>query len=255
MESGRIHMLGPYEAPGLAVKRLVRVYVPRRARPVLRPTLVMFDGQNVFDDAPSFAGGWHVHAAVEKLAASVPPPVVVAIDHGHQHRIHELSPFEVRGAAGQADTLIGWMAGVLLPELRRSLSLDPDPRKVVVGGSSMGGLAALYAHGLSPDVFGGALAMSPSLWVAHKAIVAWLAARQLAPWSRIYLDGGRREGGGALVRELAALAETLRHRRGQYVLFRDDPRGLHREADWRRRLPPALRFFFGKSREGRVTSR
>jgi enterochelin esterase-like enzyme len=248
MESGRIHLLGPYEVPGLAAKRLVRVYVPRRARPALRPTLVMFDGQNVFDDEPSFAGGWHVHEAVEKLAAPVPPPVVVAIDHGHHHRIQELSPFEVRGVAGHADVLVAWMAEVLLPELRRSLALDPDPRKVVVGGSSMGGLAALYAHARTPDAFGGALAMSPSLWVAGKAIVRWLANRQLAPWSRIYLDGGRREAGGALVRDLAALAEVLRHRRGQYVLFRDDPRGGHREADWRRRLPPALRFFFGTSR-------
>ncbi len=248
MEPGRIHLLGPYDVPGLAAKRLVRVYVPRRARPVARPTLVLFDGQNVFDDAPSFAGGWHVHAAVERLAASVGPPVVVAIDHGHEHRIHELSPFEVRGAAGRADTLVEWVARALLPELRLGARLDPDPRRVVVGGSSMGGLAALFAHVRSPDVFGGALAMSPSLWVAARAILPWMAQRPLAPWSRIYLDGGRREGGGALVRELGLLAEALRQRHGQYVLFRDDPKGTHREADWRRRLPPALRFFYGTSR-------
>lgn len=252
MEPGRVHLLGPHAVPGLAAARQVRVYVPRRARPTARPTLVLFDGQNVFDDAPSFAGGWHVHAAVERLARNVEPPVVVAIDHGGVHRIHELSPFPVQGGEGRAEVLVGWMAGSLLPGLRGSLRLDPDPRRVVVGGSSMGGLAALYAHGARPDVFGGALAMSPSLWVAGRAIVAWLADRQLAPWSRVYLDAGRREARGALVRDAGLLAELLRHRHGEHVLFRDDPRGHHREACWRRRLPGALRFFFGTSRSPRL---
>lgn len=252
MESGRVHVLGPYSVPGLAVARQIRVYVPRRARPTSRPTLVLFDGQNVFDDAPSFAGGWHVHAAVERLARNAAPPVVVAVDHGGEHRIHELSPFAVNGAEGRAEILVRWMADVLLAELRSPLGLDRDPRRVVIGGSSMGGLASLFAHASRPDVFGGALAMSPSLWVARRAIVSWLSDRQLAPWSRVYLDAGRREANGALVREAGALADVLRRRHGEHVLFRDDPRGLHREACWRRRLPGALRFFYGTSRSPRL---
>ena len=117
MEAGRVHLLGPYPVPGLAVARQVRIYVPRRARPASRPSLVLFDGQNVFDDAPSFAGGWHAHAAVERLARNVSPPVIVAVDHGGEHRIHELSPFAVNGADGRAEVLVRWMAEVLLPEL------------------------------------------------------------------------------------------------------------------------------------------
>jgi predicted alpha/beta superfamily hydrolase len=212
----------------------------------------MFDGQNVFDDGPAFAGGWHVHAAIERLARNVAPPVVVAIDHGGEHRIAELSPFEVQGHAGMAQVLVSWIADALLPELRPLLALDDDPRRVVVGGSSMGGLAALFAQVSRPEVFGGALAMSPSLWIAGRAMLGWIEARPLAPWARVYLDAGRREGRGALVRDAAALAEALRERLGAGVFFRDDPRGLHREACWRRRLPGALRFFFGTSRRPRL---
>lgn len=252
LEPGRVHVLAPRVVPGLPVDRAVRVYVPRRARAHARPTLVLFDGQNVFDDGPSFAGGWHVHAAVERLARDVAPPVVVAVDHGHEHRIAELSPFEVQGRAGIAHVLVAWLADVLLPELRPRLSLDAAPRRVIVGGSSMGGLAALYALASRPDAFGGALAMSPSLWIAGRAMLGWIGERRLAPGARVYLDAGRREGGGALVRDAAAMAEALRTRHGADVLFRDDPKGLHREACWRRRLPGALRFFFGSSRTARV---
>jgi hypothetical protein len=33
---------------------------------VADPTLYLFDGQNVFGDEGSFAGGWHTHAAVDR---------------------------------------------------------------------------------------------------------------------------------------------------------------------------------------------
>jgi enterochelin esterase-like enzyme len=251
MESGKVHLLGPYAIPGFSGPRHVRVYVPHRAR-APRPLLFMFDGQNVFDDGPAFAGGWHVHAAVERLATRVPPPVVVAIDHGGTERISELSPFDLdagpaRGP-GRAEAFVRFVVADLLRELRPRLAIDPDPRATVVGGSSMGGLAALYAHVAHPEVFGGALAMSPSIWLGRGAMARWMGSRSLAPWSRVYLDAGRREGKGALSRHVGGLAEQLRAKGGRYVLFRDDPKGLHREADWRRRLPAALRFFFGDSK-------
>jgi predicted alpha/beta superfamily hydrolase len=251
MEPGRVHLLGPYDIPGLAPRRFVRVYVPRRARPAARPLLFLFDGQNAFDDAPSFAGGWHAHLAVERLASVVSPPVVLALDHGNAHRIGELSPFEVTSGPfvgpGHAPELLAWVAEHLLPELRPRLAIDPDPRRAVVGGSSMGGLAALYAHVARPDVFGGAVSMSPSLWVARRATFDWVKWRGLAPWSRVYLDAGRREARGALIREVATLADLLRRLGGEHVWFRDDPKGMHHEACWRRRLPRALRHFFGKA--------
>ncbi len=252
MEPGRVHLLGPYEIPGFSGKRHVRAYVPVKARAELRPLLFMFDGQNVFDDAPSFAGGWHAHAAVERLAKTVAPPVVLAIDHGHGERIRELSPFEMtRGphaGPGRASELLRWITEWLLPHTRRRLDIDADPRRSVVGGSSLGGLAALYAHLEHPEVFGGCLAMSPSIWVAERALVEHARHRTLAPWSRIYLDAGRREQRGILERDTGLLAELLRTKHGERVLFRVDAKGTHREADWRRRLPVALRFFFGTSR-------
>src|SRR5262245_6072211 len=53
-------LLGPYEVPGLA-SRSVRVFLPPPDGRGPPPVLYLFDGQNLFDDAPSFAGGWHLH--------------------------------------------------------------------------------------------------------------------------------------------------------------------------------------------------
>lgn len=207
----------------------------------------MFDGQNVFDDAPSFAGGWHAHRAVERLAKNVVPPVVIGLDHGYEHRIHELSPFRMRNQDGSLEGLLHWISSWLLPKLRREHALSADPRKVVIAGSSMGGLAALYAALRMPDVFGGAIAMSPSLFLGQGGLFRWVDEHGAPRGSKIYLDAGAREAGGRLLTSAQTMAHALGSR-GVTLDFREDPKGQHREKDWRRRLLPALRFHYGTSR-------
>jgi enterochelin esterase-like enzyme len=254
---GAIHILGPLAVPGHA-PRLVRVYLPSTFTPEApRFTLYMFDGQNLFEDPPSFSGGWHLHQAIEKLARSQrPAPVVVGVDHGGSKRIDELSPFEAAGGAGLLDGLLDWMIDSLIPRLAAELPLIGGPVGAVVGGSSMGGLAALYAHFRNPRNFGGALVMSPSFWVHHGEIQAWVAAQPTPAVSRVYLDCGVREGRGALLPRVAAMAAHLATRGydPDHLLFRADPRGAHSEASWRRRVPGALRFFYRNPQPGRNPS-
>jgi len=251
-QPGRVHLLGPLAVPG-HTPRLVRVYLPSTFTPDgPRFVLCMFDGQNVFEDYPSYAGGWHLHLAVEKLARGKrPAPVVVAIDHGGSKRIDELSPFEMSaedggGGAAGLDGLLDWIADSLMPRLAAQLPLIGGPFGAVIGGSSMGGLAALYAHFRKPRCFGGALAMSPSFWIKDGEILRWVTAQPAPELSRIYLDCGVREGKGTLLPQVAAMAAHLANRGydRDHLMFRADPRGAHSEASWRRRLPQALRFFY-----------
>jgi hypothetical protein len=46
--------------------RPVRAFVPP-GPPQRRPLLLLFDGQNVFDDEGSHAGGWYAHEAAAGL--------------------------------------------------------------------------------------------------------------------------------------------------------------------------------------------
>lgn len=248
--TGELLDLGRFDIPGVAAQRRVRAYLParrpRRAAP--RPALFLFDGQNVFDDAGSFAGAWHAHRAVDRYAARrANPPVVIAIDHGHHARVDELAPFRQGHRGGGAEALARWIAATLAPALRPALDLSDDPAATVIGGSSLGGLAALYAHHRFPEVFGGALCMSPSLWFGRAEMFEYVAGEGV-PWtSKVYLDVGGREPRGSMIGAALAMKRLLEARgyAAGRLRFTHDPRGRHHESAWRRRLPGALRFLFG----------
>lgn len=242
---GTIENWGDFSIPHLGNRR-VRVFCPNDSAQV-RSALFLFDGQNVFDDHGSFAGGWHAHIAASRIGTKKKPvPVVVAIDHGHHDRIHELSPFREARSRGQLNALLNWLVSHLAPSVRTRFSIGTHPSQMVIGGSSMGGLAALYAHFHAPQTFGGALCMSPSLWFAQRQIFDYIRQQQ-PPWtSKIYLDAGIFEAKGAMVQMAQAMAEELR-RRGYddaKLWYKVDKRGAHNEKAWRKRLGPALRFFF-----------
>jgi predicted alpha/beta superfamily hydrolase len=251
-----MHVLGPYDVSGVAgPPRRVRVWIPRGHDPVARPQpiLVLFDGQNVFDDDGSYAGGWHAHETVDALSRRTCfRPIVVAIDHGGERRIEELGSFAQHGEAGAAgrrgitDRLLTWIGEALVPEIRVRFGGWPGPIGTAIAGSSMGGLAALYAHFRRPDLFGGVIAMSPSLWYRARALFRFIERAPNPPVSRIYLDCGAREGGGRMVALVEQLADALLHRgyNEPSLLVRIDPRGTHSERHWRRRLPRALRFMY-----------
>ncbi|EYF02309.1 alpha/beta hydrolase [Chondromyces apiculatus] len=245
---GALFQLGPFFIPGLR-PRHVRVFIPPEARYRDRPpaTLFLFDGQNVFDDAPSFAGGWRLHETVGKLSLRRHRrPILVGIDHGYEDRIKELSPWPTRHGPGHADLLIGWICGELAPFLAREIGLALTPEHVAIGGSSMGGLAALHAHFTRPELFGAVLSMSPSLWLGEGRIFQDLTARPRPLTSTIYLDAGGKESSGKMLQAATHLADALQ-RRGygpEALRFRADRRGAHNELAWRRRTPGALRFLF-----------
>jgi predicted alpha/beta superfamily hydrolase len=213
--------------------RRVRVVVPHELEPQ-PPALVLFDGQNVLDDHGSFAGGWHAHTAIERLPSTIRKPVLVAIDHGGVARMRELWQ--------DLDDLLAVVIERALPEAERRVGRGFDPSARVIGGASLGGLASLAAVARHPDVFAGAMAMSPSAWFAPKAILTELARSRRH--ARFYVDVGRLES-EAMVRGAENVARLLASRvEPSRLLFRPDRRGRHRERDWKRRLPKALRFLF-----------
>ena len=241
-----IYKLGPFEVPQLPGARHVRVYLPTERTDVQPlPVLYMFDGQNIFHDSPSYSGGWYLHHAVHDLtAAGHTAPVIVGIDHGNENRVHELSPFACAESRGEVDNMIRWIVRELRPRINKEFNVSHDVGNTAIGGSSMGGLAALHAHFRRPDVFGAALCMSPSLWFAGHQIYEHLAAQPL-PWSsRIYIDAGAHE--GDMLRDADRLVHQLRGRGydDTSLMWLADPYGKHSEHDWRKRAPSALEFLF-----------
>jgi predicted alpha/beta superfamily hydrolase len=243
-KQGTFVELGTFSA-GAITDRRARMYVPSRTRE--KPSvLVMADGQNVFGDEGSFAGGWHADEAVER-AALASRAVLIAIDHGGNERLAELgAPNSPKVAA-----FVELVVDRVLPAAHARMDLGYGPGAHYVCGSSMGGLFAVYMHFRRPEVFGGAIAMSPSLFFQRRAILDFVAKEPSPYRSRIWLDAGEREAGGRLVPLVQTLGESLRRRGWKNddgdlrVSVNVDPKGKHDEASWRRRLPKAMRFVLG----------
>jgi predicted alpha/beta superfamily hydrolase len=247
-KQGTFIELGTFSA-GAIVNRRARVYVPTRTRE--KPSvLVMADGQNVFGDEGSFAGGWYAHEAAERVAIAM-RPVIVAIDHGGPERIAELGAPGSGDGAAKLGAFVELVVDRVLPALHARLQLGYGPASHYVCGSSMGGLFALYMHFRRPEVFGGAIAMSPSLFFQRRGIFDFVATEPNPYRSRIWLDAGAKEAGGRLVPLVGSMGQSLENRGWRpatgdlRVTVHVDPKGGHSEASWKRRLPKALRFAFG----------
>ena len=90
----------PFESKIFHNTRMLRVLVPanyfsphnaHRSYPVL----YLQDGQNLFDEATSYTGEWHVDETVEHLVGSfkIPPMFVVGIDNAGDKRSSEYLPY------------------------------------------------------------------------------------------------------------------------------------------------------------------
>ena len=248
---GTLYRTRDYDVPGLHGRRACTIYFPPdyfRATRELYPVAYLFDGQNLFGDGGSYSGGWQLHSILDARAAKGKPvPIVVGIHHGGSHRIEDLTPWGVgRGHRGHADATLDWVVGTLRRFVAEDLRALTGPEHTLLGGSSLGGLAALYGAFRHPDVFGRVLAMSPAIWVNRGALLDVARTARLQRAARFYVDAGGREGAGMMrqAEQLAAILEARGLTAGEGVMWRPDQRGSHNERNWERRLPKALRFLY-----------
>lgn len=181
--------------PELGRARMVRVYLPAGyesggARGRALPVLYLQDAQNLF--SAGAYGDWQVDETIERLVASgrLAGLIVVGVDNS-QYRWEEYGPWvnhtmhdwvdsswarSMQGGEGAA--YLRFLTTTLKPEVDRRYRTLRGREHTGIGGSSMGGLIALYAGLTRPDVFSKVMAMSPAVWFAEQG-GAWLSANQL----------------------------------------------------------------------------
>ena len=90
-------------------------------------------------------------------AGKIPPTVAVLVANPGQTRTKELTP---------NPQFAEFLAKELVPWVHAHYTVTNDPRLTVVGGSSFGGIAAVYAGLRHSEIFGNVLCQSGSFWWA-----------------------------------------------------------------------------------------
>lgn len=256
---GDIKITRGFESPQLANQRDILVYLPPSYWSSIRryPVIYMHDGQNLFDDATSYAGEWHVDEVMVALAGEGAEAIVVGVPNMGERRFNEYMPFpEPNLQDVQGDAYVAFIADTLKPVIDRDFRTLAAAPTTGIAGSSLGGLISLYAMFRRPQIFGLAGVFSPALRWGGGDVFAFVQQAPFAP-GKLYLDVGTAEGigpaGGASQRALAqrylSQVRRMHHlllRKGyreEYDLrYVEEEGGIHHESAWARRLPDALRF-------------
>ena len=242
--------------------RLLRVWLPPGYDDAANennhyPVLYLNDGQNLFESSSAFGGvEWQVDEAADRLikAGTVPPTVIVGIDNTGKDRMREYLPYRSMNPMilrAQGRYYPDFLVKEVMPFIEQNFRVATRPEETGLGGSSLGGLIALYTVISRPGIIGKLLIESPSLWAGNRQILKDSRAVRIWP-EKIFLACGTAEAPSVEksrsvvenVKELAAIARraVLSEKRLRVVIQEG---ARHTEAAWAERFPEALTFLFG----------
>jgi predicted alpha/beta superfamily hydrolase len=231
------------------------------------PVLYLLDGQNLFDACLSAVSHreWGVDETVYRLIAAktIPPLIVVGVDHAGKNRGREYLPYKDYGGDAAMPEPAGkrfpdFLTAEVLPLVDSHYRTLRGHANTGIGGSSYGGVATLYALLAKPNVFGYGLIESPTLWIGMGQLVRDTNPLTAFPKKVFVGFGGREIGDPMFSGRMLGLIRTVESnfRTAGYddssFRFVFDPEAMHNEDAWAKRLPAALEFLFGAWQEAQT---
>ena len=261
-EIKRIQVRG---VPGEVVRaqfgeRTVDYWLPKQGTDRL---LIAHDGQNVFDGKTSTHRGQTWKMAQSAIHVSdelgINPPAIIAVWHSSNKqnpwgRAKDLAPQQFFSNGEYVDPR--WKISdptvqlhsdqyleSMFNEIAPAIAPFATPEKTAVIGSSMGGLATLYAAIKHPEKFSTALALSPH-WVISDEKFAKAMVDELPTHHKIWMSRGTK-GLDAEYAQIQAFVDGLMRERGWKSNFQSRVflRSGHNERSWARNMQEALQFW------------
>ncbi len=201
------------------------------------PVLYMHDGQNLFDEATSYAGEWGVDEFLDSIFSSGKKEViVVGVDNGLEKRMTEYNPYSFQQfGEGEGNKYVEFLVKNLKPYIDKHYRTLPDKKNTYIAGSSMGGLISLFAVLKYPGKFGGAGIFSPAFWTAP-GIDSMVLSHAKSINSRLFFYAGAKEG-KTMLPDMHRIAGEIRKHSASPLKEVVDPQAMHNEAAWRKYFP------------------
>ena len=250
--------------------RKLRVWLPysdaeNRDQEIRYPVLYLNDGQDIFDASESlyFSSEWMVDETITSMIAegTIDPIIIVGIDNGgRRDRPREYLPYPDKyltppEPAPKGSLYASFLKSEVIPLIEARYPVRSDKAGRTLGGSSYGGLIALYVSTVEPGLFGQLLLESPSFYVDDNHVLRDVEQIGLRV-DRVYLGAGTNEIGVEscgdhagyieVVRGILDLSHILVNQEFPVdkILVNIEPCANHSPAAWARRLLAALSFLY-----------
>ena len=224
------------------------------------PVVYAQDGQSIWSDGTDPFGTWGLDRVFDELwdVGALDQLIVVSIDTGLE-RLQKLAPVPDRHhGGGEGAAHLAGIVEHLKPHIDATLRTMPERQNTVMLGASMGGLFSLWSAWTRPDVFGGAICLSPSLWWGDRFMLRLVSSGHCpAPRPNLYIDSGAAASG---FEEDASTRDGVHNARAMYRSLREHCYGLgddlfllswtghhHDARSWAARVSTPLQLFFPRT--------
>lgn len=224
------------------------------------PVMYFFDGHNLFFDSDATYGkSWGLKNFMDNWSKKL---IIVGIECGHEgnERLSEYLPYPAEAASWLAGTVpkgdatMQWIINEVKPYVDRGFKTMPFRECTGIGGSSMGGIMALFAVVRYNRWFSKAACLSSSISPCINDLRGDISSLVISPDTRIYLSWGTGEAHGLSDRK---------HEDTSSVTYWDNKKvydaltsrkvvcrmhcqigGKHSEASWEKLVPDFMNFLW-----------
>ena len=229
--------------------RMLHIYLPEDYEKETRhyPVLYLF-----YDEDATFGRSWGLKRWLDEHTM---PLIVVGVECNHEgnRRLEEFSPYDFSDATvgfihGQGKELMEWMSSDLKRWIDHAYRTLPGKHHTAIGGSSMGGLMALYAVVHHCDIYSKAAVLSPFIYRLKDELLTEIRACPKLRSHKIYISWGSDEfrtkqqlalASGRIL-ELMRCLEEKEAKVYPNLVFK----GRHNEESWEQELDTVLTWLF-----------
>ncbi len=236
--------------------RTIHMYLPDDYLDTMEryPVLYMFDGHNLFNDEDATYGtSWRLADQIVELGYKM---IVVGVEcsHNGNQRLEEYGPYpfaDIEYAecyAGRGDETMDFFVHTLKPYIDTHFPTLPQRETTWIGGSSCGGLMALYAHMNYSHIYSKSLVISPFLAPTEEYCYVNAYRANMVSRNDMYISWGANEGSGkhefSRVTTICTRLIVYLQEKGVNICTNVKLDGQHCEADWAKECPTFLEFLF-----------
>lgn len=239
-----------YFSPG-GEDRTIHVYLPNDyyESEERYPVVYMFDGHNLFYDWDATYGkSWGIANFLDHWHKKV---IIVGLEcshHGHE-RLAEFCPYgfserNIGKVVGRGVKTMNWMVKVLKPYIDANYRTWSHREATAIGGSSMGGMMALFAVLRYNKVFSKSAAVSPEFFACLPLFLKELKRNKISPDTRLFMSWGTEEDKRGWMTKRILKMEAAVQKLGVSTWLYHQQGGQHCEADWEKQVPTWMEFLW-----------